>query len=93
MHAEKVSSALAACTQSLRAAASAAKYSRCSSQPSILSSFLCQTHPEHSALCFPLLGPVSRMSLSCKQAMIAVLQAKACKLSDVRGDQRQLGER
>ena len=39
-HAEKASSAFAACTQSLRADASAAKYSRCSSQPSILSCFL-----------------------------------------------------
>ena len=40
MHAEKVSSALAACTQSLRAAASAAKYRRCSSHLSIFSCFL-----------------------------------------------------
>ena len=47
MHAEKVSSALAAWTQSLQAAASAAKYSRCSSQPSILSSLL---HQKHSLL-------------------------------------------
>ncbi len=47
MHAEKVSSALAAWTQSLQAAASAAKYSKCSSQPSILS---CLLHRRQSRL-------------------------------------------